>query len=134
LKDVFLAYLKSPSRRVLLVGVDLSYSVGDIQRAFNELMKSPGVRDRLVPTKPSMGREPRLLDLQKYLTVFDVWKEKRAKPRKRGDTGLWDEIVKHFEPEEQYIDDDLRRIYRRYKRKAETIIKNLELGIFPGPY
>lgn len=60
-------------------------------------------------------------ELEKYLQVYDYRQLKPPMPYK--------DIVKKF-----HQIDDTHRVYRRYKEKAEKIIKNVEKGNFQGRY
>lgn len=145
LKDWFLqAFLKGEGgRRMLLLRVDLAYEAKDIKAEFKKMMDSDLVKKKMADAQPRRWLlrhkskkptgKPRIDDLQKYLDVYDMWKEK-VQSRQPGDPGGWDEIIRHFEPGRTASDDTGRRVYLRYKQNAERIISNVEKGCFPGQY
>jgi hypothetical protein len=63
-------------------------------------------------------------ELRKYLSVYDM----RQKDMK------YEDILKHTRPKPKGdIADQIRQL-KSFNAKAKTIIKNVERGLFPGPY
>lgn len=72
----------------------------------------------------------RIDELEKYLSVF-IFKERQHKS--------WKEIISlvspHYNSEDsETIYEEARRIHQRYLQNAKAIIRNVELGRFPGDY
>jgi hypothetical protein len=66
-------------------------------------------------------------DLKNYLAIYDLKKKKQKLS--------WNEIMeKHPLPHISVKEEHLKRTYQLYHQKAKEIIKNVELGYFPGPY
>ena len=125
--------------------INLDYPPQKIKAAFAEYLKSKDVkekytsftdRDDFCKNHQLHTGKPRLDDLQKYLDVYDMWKEK-VQNKKRGDPGGWDQIIHHFEPNWDVNGDDRLsklKVYQGYKLNAKNIISNTERGYFPGKY
>jgi hypothetical protein len=146
LKTNFLQFLKRESDKTLLLRVDLTYEPKVIKDALRGWITSDGLKKRMMDAKswrwlrshrykkPTVKQ--RLLELQNYLEVYDMWKEK-VDNRKPGDPGGWDEIIRCLEPNWNINGDDRLsklKVYQDYKRKAKNIISNTEQGYFPGDY
>ena len=144
LKDWFLSFLKgAASERMMILKIDLSFEGKDIKNGFKEVMGSDAVKGKLsnaqsrrwklhYQNKKPTGK-PRIDELERYLNVYDMWKEK-VQNRQPGDPSGWDEIIQHFEPGRTVSNERDRRLYQLYKQKAEKIISNVERGFFPGEY
>ena len=146
LRDYFMGMLsgRTHSHMNFYLKVDLRQKPKDIKEAFNKTLKSPSTQERIAIWQDEQAwmetyhdfkptGKPRVGDLQKYLDVYDLWKEKVLN-RKPGDPSGWDEIMQHFEPGRTVDNDGDRRVYLRYKQIAEKIIANVEEGYFPGKY
>ncbi|MBL7175276.1 MAG: hypothetical protein ISS66_05560 [Desulfobacteraceae bacterium] len=140
LKDCYVGNLKD-NPEIMLLMVSLNFEPKDIKKAFDQIIESkkqefanlkPGRWITVYRNKKPTGK-PRIDELQKYLDVYDLWKEK-VQNRQPGDPSGWDEIIQHFEPGRTVSNDGDRRVYLRYKQNAEKIISNVEEGYFPGEY
>ena len=143
LRDFFVDFLKRYTlRNKLLLQVDLECKLQDIKTEFKKIMHSAKVKRKIAEAQPfrlddyrysEPTSKPRIDDLQKYLDIYDMWKDK-VKNRKPGDPSGWDEIIHHFEPHRNICNENDRRLYQDYKKRAENIISNVEAGCFPGKY
>ena len=112
---------------------DLRYEPSTIKRELKKWMDSEKVKKRLLAAKPlrllkekaykAHNGKVSLEDLQIYLEVYDMWKEK-VQNRKPGDPGGWDEIMQHFQGWRTASNESDRRLYQSYKERAEKIIFN----------
>lgn len=80
-------------------------------------------------SRPIAGKI-RIDELEKYLSVF-ILKKRQGKN--------WKEIISlvspHYNSEDsETIYEEARRIHQRYLQNAKAIIRNVEIGRFPGDY
>ena len=90
-----------------LISLNLAYKPAELKKEFNELLNSKYMKERMAQAKELQWLKyhknkrptgkPRLDELQKYLDVYDMWKEK-VQNRKQGDPSGWNKIVLCFEP------------------------------------
>jgi hypothetical protein len=128
LKTNFLQFLKRKSDETLFLRVDMSYQQKSIKDGLRKWLNSNGVKKKMDDAKPwrwlkhhrykkRTGQTP-IEDLQLYLEVYDMWKEK-VLPRKPGDPSGWNKIIQHFEPgsQERTVDQCTKSFKRKYGKK-----------------
>lgn len=142
LKDNFVEMLndRGGEQKMLFLRVNLTSKLKDIKDGFENIMASDEVKKKIAYAKTWWGFQnightgnPPVRELQDYLDVYDMWKEK-VHNKKPGAPGGWDQIIKHFEPGRSVSNPSDRRLYQSYREKAEKIISNVERGYFPGDY
>jgi len=121
----------------LILGINIYLPLGHLQKSFMQVIKDVKKRKGIdtVAEQKWMNRQfptPVTLrlsnELGKYLEVYKL--------RKNG--FKWKDIIQRLSPAyingEDKIDENGRRLFQGYLKKAERIIRNVEQGIFPGKY
>lgn len=121
--------------RLLHIVVDPDGDLKTIKAIFLEMLKQKRKENQdfyriMREYKRPITGKVRIDELQKYLKVF-VLKER--------DNKSWKEIISLVSPNYDFSPsgstyEEARRIHQRYLQKARTIIRNVEIGHFPGNY
>ena len=109
---------------MLLLKVDMANSAKTIKDEFEKLINSEKVRRKMAEAKPQLmashyrslkptGKPP-LYELQEYLKVYDMWRDK-VRDKNPGGPGGWKIILEYFEPKARPMDSTER--IESFKRK-----------------
>lgn len=122
--DFFLEGLKNQEDFLFLrIGADnrnIDYKINYIR----DILKKRGKEMWDIQYSKPYPEHIRISELQRYLDVYDM-RKKGIKLR---------DIIKSIEPHKDIDNINVQRAYRMDLQKAKKIIKNTELGLFPGKF
>jgi len=125
----------SNSSNHLFLKIDLTFPVGEIVKEFKNILTTQKRNKEAISLKRALkwsdccNRKPTpnlfYDEVKRYLEILKVYKVDRLKGKK---------AFKKVYPEGNYSDQAKVSEFHSDRRKAKRIVKNTEIGLFPGRY